>query len=191
MKITKDVAVTVYHLQTKKPTEKVFAARMKEVQFVGDIVKNININIEREANMKDEHIAQMAKELTEYMEWMTDSLSKEVTDAALDDLIEDSGDVYEVIVDIHLINGDVVTLRNECLISFDEKRYMGANVVLDLNNGNIIADISVCIPYYRSIKIPLTSICWIDSYTESVNWKKYKRRKEIEGITGMRFESYK
>ena len=141
--------------------------------------------------MKDEHIAQMAKELTEYMEWMTDSLSKEVTDAALDDLIEDSGDVYEVIVDIHLINGDVVTLRNECLISFDEKRYMGANVVLDLNNGNIIADISVCIPYYRSIKIPLTSICWIDSYTESVNWKKYKRRKEIEGITGMRFESYK
>ena len=141
--------------------------------------------------MKDEHIAQIAKELTEYMEWMTDSLSKEVTDAALDDLIEDSGDVYEVVVDIHLINGDVVTLQNECLISFDEKRYMGANVVLDLNNGNIIADISVAIPYYRSIKIPLTSICWIDSRTENVNWEKYKRRKEIGGITGMRFESYK
>lgn len=141
--------------------------------------------------MKEEYIAQIAKELTEYMDWMTDSLSKEVTDAALNDLIEDSGDVYEVIVDIHLINGDVVTLRNECLISFDKKRYMGANVVLDLNNGSIIADISVCIPYYRSIKIPLTSICWIDSHTENVNWKKYKRRKEIEGITGTRFESYK
>lgn len=153
--------------------------------------KEHKLKQEREVNMKEEYIAQIAKELTEYMEWMTDSLSKEVTDAALDDLIEDSGDVYEVIVDIHLINGDVVTLRNECLISFDEKRYMGANVVLDLNNGNIIADISVCIPYYRSIKIPLTSICWIDSYTESVNWEKYKRRKEIEGITGMRFESYK
>ena len=68
---------------------------------------------------------------------------------------------------------------------------MGANVVLDLNNGNIIADISVAIPYYRSIKIPLTSICWIDSRTENVNWEKYKRRKEIGGITGMRFESYK
>lgn len=141
--------------------------------------------------MKEEYIAQIAKELTEYMDWMTDSLSKEVTDAALNDLIEDSGDVYEVIVDIHLINGDVVTLRNECLISFDKKRYMGANVVLDLNNGSIIADISVCIPYYRSIKIPLTSICWIDSHTKNVNWKKYKCRKEIEGITGTRFESYK
>ena len=139
--------------------------------------------------MKDEHIEQIAKELTEYMDWMTDSLSKEVTDAALNDLIEDSGDVYEVIVDIHLINGDVVTLRNECLISFDKKRYMGANVVLDLNNGNIIADISVCIPYYRSIKIPLTSICWIDSHIENVNWEKYKRRKEIEGLLGTRFET--
>ena len=131
--------------------------------------------------MKDEHIAQIAKELTEYMEWMTDSLSKEVTDAALDDLIEDSGDVYEVVVDIHLINGDVVTLRNECLISFDEKRYMGANVVIDLNNGNIIADISVVIPYYRSIKIPLTSICWIDSHTEDIDWKEYKLKKENSG----------
>ena len=139
--------------------------------------------------MKDEHIEQIAKELTEYMDWMTDSLSKEVTDAALNDLIEDSGDVYEVIVDIHLINGDVVTLRNECLISFDKKRYMGANVVLDLNNGNIIADISVYIPYYRSIKIPLTSICWIDSHIENVNWEKYKRRKEIEGLLGTRFET--
>lgn len=129
--------------------------------------------------MKEEYIAQIAKELTGYMDWMTDSLSKEVTDAALDDLIEDSGDVYEVIVDIHLINGDVVTLRNECLISFDKKRYMGANVVLDLNNGNIIADISVAIPYYRSIKIPLTSICWIDSHTENINWKEYKQKKEL------------
>lgn len=170
---------------------KVFAAKMKEVQFVGDIVKNINLDIEREVNMKDEHIEQIAKELTEYMEWMQDSLSTEVTDAALDELIEDSGDVYEVIVDIHLINGDVVTLRNECLISFDKKRYLGANVELDLNNGNIIADISIYIPFYRPIKIPLTSICWIDSHKEAVNWKKYKRRKKIERIIGTCFKNYK
>ena len=128
--------------------------------------------------MKEEYIAQIAKELTEYMDWMKDSSA--VNADTLDELIEDSGDVYEVVVDIHLINGDVVTLRNECLISFDKKHYMGANVVLDLNNGNIIADISVCIPYYRSIKIPLTSICWIDSHIEAINWKKYKRRKKIE-----------
>lgn len=145
----------------------------------------------RKVNMKDEYIEQIAKELTEYMEWMRDSTSKEVTDAALDELIEESGDIYEVVVDIHLNNSDVVTLRNECLLSFDEKRYLGANVELDLNNGNIIADISIYIPFYRSIKIPLTSICWIDSHTEAVNWKKYKCRKKIERIIGTCFKNYK
>lgn len=153
--------------------------------------KEHKLRQEREVNMKDEHIAQIAKELTEYMEWMRESTSKEVTDAALDELIEESGDIYEVVVDIHLNNSDVVTLRNECLLSFDEKRYLGANVELDLNNDNIIADISIYIPFYRSIKIPLTSICWIDSHIEAVNWKKYKRRKKIERIIGTCFKNYK
>lgn len=141
--------------------------------------------------MTDKHIEGIAKDLTEYIDWMKDSLPKEFTDAALDDLIEDSGDVYEVIVDIHLINGDIVTLRNECLISFDRKRYVGASVELDLNNGNVIANISVYTPNYQSIRIPLTSICWIDSHTENINWEKYKRGKEIEWISETRFESYK
>ena len=77
--------------------EKVFAARMKEVQFVGDIVKNINLNIEREANMKDKHIAQMAKELKEVFGWMQDS-SAGNADVTLEELIDDSGDIYEVVV---------------------------------------------------------------------------------------------
>lgn len=186
MKTTKDVAVIAFRLRMKMLLGKVFAARMQEVLFVGDIVKNINLNIEREANMKDEHIAQMTKELKEVFGWMQDSSA--VNADTLDELIEDSGDVYEAVVDIHLINGDVVTLRNECLISFDKKRYLGANVELDLNNGNIIADISVYIPFYRSIKIPLTSICWIDSHIEAVNWKRYKRRKKIERIIGTCFK---
>lgn len=109
MKITKDVAVIAFRLRTKMLLEKVFAARMKEVQFVGDIVRSINLNIEREANMKDEHIAQMAKELKEVFGWMQDSSA--VNADTLDELIEDSGDIYEVILDIHLKNGDVVSLN--------------------------------------------------------------------------------
>lgn len=181
MKTTKDVAVTVYHLQTKMPTEKVFAARMKEVQFVGDIVRSINLNIEREANMKDEHIAQMVKELKEVFEWMRDSSA--VNADTLDELIEDSGDIYEVILDIHLMNGDVVTLRNECVDGFEKKEYTGAELDCDFSNGNIIAEIYVHSPKYHSIRIPLTSICWIDSQTEDINWGKYKRLKEIERLS--------
>ena len=55
--------------------------------------KEHKLRQEREVNMKEEYIAQIAKELTEYMDWMTDSLSTEVTDAALDELIEEIGDV--------------------------------------------------------------------------------------------------
>lgn len=180
MKTTKDVAVTVYHLQTKMPTEKVFAARMKEVQFVGDIVRSINLNIEREANMKDEHIAQMVKELKEVFEWMRDSSA--VNADTLDELIEDSGDIYEVVVDIHLNNSDVVSLNNDCIGGFEKKEYTGAHLGCDFSDGNIMAIIFSYVPTYRVFKIPLTSICWIGAYSKEINWEEYKLKKENSGI---------
>lgn len=179
MKTTKDVAVTVYHLQTKMPTEKVFAARMKEVQFVGDIVRSINLNIEREANMKDEHIAQMAKELKEVFGWMQDSSA--VNADTLDELIEDSGDIYEVVVDIHLNNSDVVSLNNDCIGGFEKKEYTGAHLGCDFSDGNIMAIIFSYVPAYRVFKIPLTSICWIGAYSKEINWEEYKLKKENSG----------
>ena len=180
MKTTKDVAVTVYHLKTKMLLEKVFAARMKEVQFVGDIVISINLNIEREVNTKDEHIAQIAKELKEVFGWMQDSSA--VNADTLDEIIEDSGDIYEVILDLHLMNGDVVTFDNDCIGGFEKKQYTGAYLDCDFSDGNIIAEIYVHSPKYHSIRIPLTSICWIDSHTEDIDWKEYKLKKENSGI---------
>ena len=66
--------------------------------------------------MSDKYIEQIAKELNDRYEWMKDPISIVAdTNITLDDLIENSGDdAYEIIVDIHLINGDVVTLKNEC-----------------------------------------------------------------------------
>ena len=77
--------------------------------------------------MSDKYIEQIAKELNDRYEWMKDPISIVAdTNITLDDLIENSGDdAYEIIVDIHLINGDVVTLKNECLRSFERKHYMG------------------------------------------------------------------
>ena len=131
--------------------------------------------------MNDKYIAQIAKELTDCFEWMHRAgiNNKDVT---LDELIECIYDAYEVIVDIHLINGDVLTIRNECVRSFEAKKYIGAMSESDFSDGNIIAEIYTYIPEYHSIRIPLTSICWIDSYTEDIDWKAYKRQKEIENI---------
>ena len=131
--------------------------------------------------MNDKYITQIAEELTDCLDWMNESCTANA-DATLDELIECSDDVYEVIVDIHLINGDVLTIRNECVRSFEEKRYMGAMLESDFSDGNIIAEIYTYIPEYHSIRIPLTSICWIDSYAEDIDWKSYKRQKEIESI---------
>lgn len=129
--------------------------------------------------MKDEHIAQMAKELKEVFGWMQDSSA--VNADTLDELIEYSGDICEVVLDIHLINGDVVTLRNECVDGFEKKQYAGAELFCDLSDGNIIVEIYGYSPKYHSIRIPLTSICWMDAHTEDIDWQKYKLKKENSG----------
>lgn len=129
--------------------------------------------------MNDKYIAQIAKELTDCLDWMQESCTANA-DVTLDELIECSDDIYEVIVDIHLINGDVLTIRNECVRSFDAKKYMGATSESDFSDGNIIAEIETLTPEYHSISIPLTSICWIDSHKENINWEKYKLKKEIK-----------
>ena len=131
--------------------------------------------------MNDKYIAQIAKELTDCLDWMQESCTANA-DVTLDELIECSDDIYEVIVDIHLINGDVLTIRNECVRSFEEEKYMGATSESDFSDGNIIAEIETLTPEYHSIRIPLTSICWIDSHTENINWEKYKLEKEIKEI---------
>lgn len=131
--------------------------------------------------MNDKYIAQIAKELTDCLDWMHESCTANA-DVTLDELIECSDDIYEVIVNIHLINGDVLTIKNECARSFEEKKYMGAMSESDFSDGNIIADIEIFTPEYHSIRIPLTSICWIDSHIENINWEKYKLKKEIKEI---------
>ena len=134
--------------------------------------------------MSDKYIEQIAKELNDSYEWMKDPISIVADDnITLDDLIENSGDdAYEIIVDIHLINGDVVTLKNECLRSFEKKRYMGSEIELDSGPGNVMANICTYDSVYHSISIPISSICWIDSHSEDIDWKAYKRQKEIESI---------
>ena len=128
--------------------------------------------------MSDKYIEQIVKELNDKYEWMKDPISIVAdTNITLYDLIENIGDdAYEIIVDIHLINGDVVTIKNECLRSFERKRYMGAEIELDSESGNIMVNIYTYDSVYHSISIPVSSICLIDSYSEEIDWKEYKEK---------------
>lgn len=81
----------------------------------------------------------------------------------------------EIFVDIHLINGDVVTLRNDCIGGFEHKRYTGATLDSDFSDGEIMLRVTTSYEDdVHVIAIPLTSICWIDSRYEFVDWKAYK-----------------
>lgn len=129
--------------------------------------------------MKDEHLKQIAKALKEFGEWMKES-SAGTYGVSLDQLIEDSNDIYEVVVDIHLNNGDVVTLRNDCIGGLEKGTYTGDIIEDNIRDGNIIANLYVNGDdgSFHQIAMPITSICWIDPYSVQIDWKEYKRKKE-------------
>ena len=53
---------------------------------------------------------------------------------------------------------------------------MGAEIELDSEPGNIIVNIYTYDSVYHSISIPISSICWIDSHSEEIDWEEYKEK---------------
>ena len=135
--------------------------------------------------MEQELLKQIAKELEDCVGWMKES-SAGTNDVTLDELIKDNGDVYEVFVDIHLNNGEIVTLHNNCAGGLERGEYVGDYMDDDFSDGNMLA--SFCVNgedgNFHLIKIPLTSISWIDSYAIDVDWRDYKIQKEARRTSG-------
>ena len=126
-------------------------------------------------NITAKHIKQLAKEITMVMESLKiDTPYK--SDITLDYLIKNPLRYGEVFVDIHLINGDVVTLRNDCIGSFEHKTYMGPILDSAFSDGDIMLKVSThgVDGNFHVMTISLMSICWIDSHQERVDWKAYK-----------------
>ena len=116
------------------------------------------------------------KELSEYGEWMRDSSAYDCDDT-IDGLIKNAGDYYEVIVDIHLINGDCITVRNNCKESYLRKKYIGDSIEYsDLGDPDGIGfDVNyIKNGAFHQARIPISSICWIEGHTKDVDWKRVK-----------------
>lgn len=128
-------------------------------------------------NITAKHIKQLTEEITEVMELLKiDTPYK--SDITLDELIKRPVSYFEIFVDIHLINGDVVTLRNDCIGGFEHKRYTGATLDSVFSDGEIMLKVSTFEDVVHVMTIPLTSICWIDSRYELVDWKAYKLKQK-------------
>lgn len=92
---------------------------------------------------------------------------------------DDSDECLQVYVDIHMNNGDTLSLDNKCLRSFYEGRYMGDRIEVYEDEGYL--DIQK-FEYtrgekFRHIVIPVSAISWVDGWSSHLDWNYIKSMK--------------
>ena len=117
--------------------------------------------------------------IEECRKWMMDSSGYEETNITIADLIEDDGDIYEVFVAIHLINGECILLRNHCFQSFVGKTYFGDHAMYDPVADDDCIEV-VCFDFdandhTHDFQVPLSSICYIEAYHIRLNWQNLSK----------------
>ena len=112
----------------------------------------------------------LVKEIKELQEWMKDSCGENVREDELPQIIEDCGDIYEVIATIKLSSGDIFTIHNRCFDSFIKGEYCGDEI-------HVVDDLLVIGIWdygedmqYRSIHSPISNVCSLDVTTVGINW---------------------
>ena len=117
-------------------------------------------------------------ELTDLAEWMQDSAPcfdvKEYgsLEEQIKSLNQDSGDFYEVIVEIHFNNGRYITLHNQAFDTLVQDSYIGDEI--DATSKDTVIRVTYTDPEtdYTMMAIPISSICYTSSYTKEVKWQE-------------------
>ena len=119
--------------------------------------------------MTEQETQEIIKEIKEFDEWMKSSAGCDCD--SIQDLIDDNGDIYEVIVTIGMTNGKEIELHNHCFESFIKQDYKGDTVYIqdsliwaeyiDYESGDS----------YRQAGIAPSSICYVDARTVDLNWE--------------------
>ena len=117
-------------------------------------------------------------ELTDLAEWMQDSAPcfdvKEYgsLEEQIKSLNQDSGDFYEVIIEIHFNNGRYITLHNQAFDTLVQDSYMGDEI--DATSQDTVIGVTYTDPEtgYTNMVIPISSICYTSSYTKEVKWQE-------------------
>ena len=117
-------------------------------------------------------------ELTDLAEWMQDSAPyfdvKEYgsLEEQINSLNQDSGDFYEVIVEIHFNNGRYITLHNQAFDTLVQDSYMGDEI--DATSKDTVIGVTYTDPEtdYTQMVIPISSICYISAYNQEIKWQE-------------------
>ena len=117
-------------------------------------------------------------ELTDLAEWMQDSAPcfdvKEYgsLEEQIKSLNQDTGDFYEVIVEIHFNNGRYITLHNQAFETLVQDSYIGDEI--DATSKDTVIGVTYTDPEtdYTQMVIPISSICYISAYNQEIKWQE-------------------
>ena len=117
-------------------------------------------------------------ELRDLAEWMQNSApcfdvkEYESLEEQIKSLNQDSGDFYEVIIEIHFNNGRYITLHNQAFDTLVQDSYMGDEI--DATSKDTVIRVTYTDPEtdYTMMAIPISSICYTSSYTQEIKWQE-------------------
>ena len=128
--------------------------------------------------MTEQEQNELLLELKDLAEWMQDSAPcfdvKEYgsLEEQIKSLNQDSGDFYEVIIEIHFNNGRYITLHNQAFDTLVQDSYIGDEI--DATSKDTVIRVTYTDPEtdYTIMAIPISSICYTSSYTQEIKWQE-------------------
>lgn len=128
--------------------------------------------------MTEQEQQELLAELKDLAEWMQNSApcfdvkEYESLEEQIKSLNQDTGDFYEVIIEIHFNNGRYITLHNQAFETLVQDSYIGDEI--DATSKDTVIGVTYTDPEtdYTNMVIPISSICYVSYYTQEVKWQE-------------------
>ena len=135
--------------------------------------------------MTEQEQQELLAELKDLAEWMQNSApcfdvkEYESIEEQIKSLNQDSGDFYEIIVEIHFNNGRYITLHNQAFDTLVQDSYIGDEI--DATSKDSVIGVTYTDPEttytdpetdYTQMVIPISSICYVSYYTQKIKWQE-------------------
>lgn len=128
--------------------------------------------------MTEKEQYELLLELKDLAEWMQNSApgfdveEYRSLEEQINSLNQESGDFYEVIIEIHFNNGRYITLHNQAFETLVQDSYIGDEI--DATSKDTVIGVTYIDSEtdYTQMVIPISSICYISAYTQEIKWQE-------------------
>lgn len=128
--------------------------------------------------MTEKEQYELLLELKNLAEWMQNSApgfdveEYRSLEEQIKSLNQESGDFYEVIIEIHFNNGRYITLHNQAFETLVQDSYIGDEI--DATSKDTVIGVTYIDSEtdYTQMVIPISSICYISAYTQEIKWQE-------------------